>query len=124
MLGDRLPFGKPAPGRQKRTSCRRERTEWGWRYNDGREVCDLETAEGKREYRRRVEAMWLRQDKRCSLVDHFIALADATFEHGRPRGMGAGFRDDRIDVRDGHGMFVNSAACALHNGEKGSKRLP
>jgi hypothetical protein len=66
------------------------------RYPDGREVC-TETAQGRREYARRVELMLERQSYRCCLCGERLALAEATFEHQRRRGMGAAFRDDRDD---------------------------
>lgn len=80
------------------------------RYPDGREVC-LDTAEGWREYRKRVEFMWRRQDRRCCLCGKRLALQDATFEHQRRRGMAAAFRDDRIER--------NGAAHWICNRERG-----
>jgi len=68
-------------------------------YRDGREVCQDSSA-GWREYKRRVEAMLLRQGGRCCLCGRPLSLANATFEHQRRRGMGAAWRDDRI-VKDG-----------------------
>jgi hypothetical protein len=80
------------------------------RYPDGREVC-LDTREGWREYKRRVEIMWRRQNFRCCLCGKRLALQDATFEHQRRRGMGAAWRDDRVE-----GNGVSHWIC---NGERG-----
>lgn len=87
------------------------------RYHDGREMC-CDTAKGKREYSRRVEAMALRQHGVCGLGTHL--LRNPTFEHTDGRGMGAGHRDDRIV--DSEGNPKNCAACYDCNARKGSKR--
>jgi len=86
------------------------------KYSDGREICQPNAA-GWREYARRVEVMVIRQNFRCSLCNRRITKSTATFEHQRRRGMGAAFRDDRIELPDG--MWVNSAAHWVCNGEKG-----
>ena len=80
------------------------------RYRDGREVCQDSPA-GWREYKRRVEGMLQRQNFRCSLCGGRLALANATFEHQRRRGMGSAWRDDRPDR--------NGAAHWVCNAEKG-----
>jgi len=85
-------------------------------YSDGREVCQ-ENAQGYQEYTRRVEVMVQRQNYRCCLCKRRLARNDATFEHQRRRGMGAAFRDDRIE--DGAGNSVNGAAHWVCNSEKG-----
>ena len=84
-------------------------------YKDGREVC-VDSAAGWREYKRRVAVMVQRQGRRCSLCNRPLALANATFEHQRRRGMGAAWRDDRI-TKDGQDW--NGAAHWVCNGEKG-----
>jgi hypothetical protein len=84
-------------------------------YPDGREVCQDSPA-GWREYKRRVEAMLLRQGGRCCLCGKRLALSQATFEHQRRRGMGAAWRDDRI-TKDGQDW--NGAAHWVCNSEKG-----
>lgn len=84
-------------------------------YKDGREVCQ-DSAAGWREYKRRVEAMLLRQEGRCSLCRKRLALNQATFEHQRRRGIGAAWRDDRI-TKDGKDW--NGASHWICNSEKG-----
>lgn len=85
------------------------------RYPDGREVC-INTADGMREYKRRVKVMVQRQNFRCCLCNRPLSLANATFEHQRRRGMGAAWRDDRIE-KDGEDW--NGAAHWICNSEKG-----
>ena len=85
-------------------------------YPNGREVCQ-ENAAGYREYSRRVEVMVQRQNFRCCLCNRRLAARNATFEHQRRRGMGAAFRDDRIELPDG--TWVNGAAHWICNSEKG-----
>lgn len=85
------------------------------RYHDGREVCQDSSA-GWREYKRRVEVMVQRQGHRCCLCKRRLSVAAATFEHQRRRGIGAAFRDDRIEK---DGQEWNGAAHWICNGEKG-----
>lgn len=80
------------------------------RYPDGREVCEDSPA-GWREYKKRIEIMWRRQERRCCLCGERLVLADATFEHQRRRGMGAAFRNDSVES--------NGAAHWICNVEKG-----
>jgi len=90
---------------------------------DGREVCDLSTRAGQREYHLRTIQMWHRQDGICPWCRLRIAKADASFDHEVPRGMGGAFRDDRIEV-EVNGVVVWQNQC-LHlwcNIRKGSKR--
>lgn len=84
-------------------------------YPDGREVC-VNSAAGWQEYKRRVQVMWQRQGRRCCLCGSPLSLANATFEHQRRRGMGAAWRDDRIEK---DGADWNGAAHWVCNGEKG-----
>lgn len=86
------------------------------RYPDGREVC-ADSKPGRTEYHRRLKVMLQRQNHRCGLCWRPLALMNATFEHARRRGMGAAFRDDRIENADG--VWVNSAAHWVCNSEKG-----
>jgi hypothetical protein len=79
-------------------------------YPGGREVCQDSPA-GWREYKRRVELMWRRQNFRCCLCGERLALSNATFEHQRRRGMGSAWRDDRADR--------NGVAHWICNSEKG-----
>jgi 5-methylcytosine-specific restriction endonuclease McrA len=85
-----------------------------------REVC-TKTAAGRREYRKRVELMWERQDGLCALCVRPLRLEQATFDHERPRGHGGGFRDDRIEI---DGQPINAAVHGLCNLDRGSKRTP
>lgn len=85
-------------------------------YPDGREVCQDNPA-GRREYARRVQVMLQRQNYRCSLCNGRLSVARATFEHERRRGMGAAFRDDRIE--DEQGNWLNTAAHWRCNSKRG-----
>jgi hypothetical protein len=87
-----------------------------WTYRSGREVCP-KTAAGRREYQRRLEVMVVRQRGLCCLCGR--PMVWPTFEHQDGRGMGAGHRDDRIEI---DGKAYNGAACLSCNGAKGSKR--
>lgn len=84
-------------------------------YPDGRECC-VNSKAGWVEYSRRVKVMWERQERRCCLCHRPLALANATFEHQRRRGMGSAWRDDRIE-KDGEPW--NGAAHWVCNVEKG-----
>jgi hypothetical protein len=86
----------------------------------GREVC-LKTAAGVREYRKRVELMHERQLGLCAICVRPLRLEQATFDHEVPRGLGGGFRDDRIEV---DGVPQNAAVHGLCNANKGSRRVP
>ena len=85
------------------------------KYPDGREVCQDSPA-GMKEYKRRLIAMLRRQEYLCCLCGKKLYFADATFEHQRRRGMGAAFRDDRVE-KDGEDF--NGAAHWICNVEKG-----
>lgn len=88
-------------------------------YDDGREKCIEQTAEGNREYRRRTLEMRDRQDELCGTCGFWMSEDEATFDHqfGRTRGK----RDDRIWV---DGKRKNAAVHKLCNGEKGSRQIP
>lgn len=86
----------------------------------GREVC-LRTAAGVREYRKRVELMHERQMGLCAICGRPLRLEQATFDHERPRGLGGGFRDDRLTV---DGVPINAAVHGLCNSIRGSRRTP
>lgn len=85
---------------------------------NGNEVCNLDTCYGRRDYKRRVKAMWERQHGWCAICGWWMKLEEATFEHEDLRG--AGRHDDRIEV---DGKPKNFAVHGLCNGQKGSKRL-
>lgn len=114
---------KPCPskgGKKKRKRMpTKNRTEWGWKFADGREVCDRDTAKGEAEYDDRVDAMVARQNGWCKCGVSFT-VTRATFGHDIPRGNGGCYRDDRIVDENGNPM--NHAECWDCNGEKGSKR--
>jgi hypothetical protein len=91
---------------------------------DGREICDLKTASGKREYKARIKAMLLRQKGTCGLCGQPLAIEVATFDHADGRGLGGSRRDDRIFFPDGEILKeINLAAHYKCNAEKGSIRL-
>jgi hypothetical protein len=89
------------------------------RYPNGREVC-CSTPKGRAEYERRTEEMRLRQHNICARGNHFIV--NPTFDHGRSRGGGGGFRDDRI-VNEETGETMSGCSCWYCNGQAGSKPL-
>jgi hypothetical protein len=84
-------------------------------YRDGREVCQNSKA-GWLEYNRRIKVMVQRQGHRCCLCGRPLSLGNATFEHQRRRGMGAAWRDDRIEK---DGLPWNGAAHWVCNSVKG-----
>ena len=83
-------------------------------FRDGREVCNLLCKAGRDEYQRRKRVAWERQGKTCSICHKALRWADATVDHVRPRGMGAGSRDDRQE-----NVAASHAVC---NCAKGSQR--
>lgn len=97
-------------------------------YPDGREVCNLATAAGRREYEGRIDQMADRQGWRCCLEGESPVCPGslkghrATFEHEFGRGAGGAKRDDRITLPDGR--WINGAAHAACNSWKGSRYIP
>lgn len=95
-------------------------------HRDGREVCDLKTAAGRKEYQRRTELMLERQGGICCLYGYVescpgtLRYEYATFEHQDGRGMGGAKRDDRTEK---DGKPYNGAAHLLCNSIKGSLRI-
>ena len=89
-------------------------------FPDGREVCDLKTVAGRREFRLRVLLMWHRQGERCCLCHHLNFVKWMEFEHQDGKGMGGAHRDDRI-MKDG--KPYNGASCHWCNAAKGSRRI-
>lgn len=83
------------------------------------EICNLETAEGLREYKRRTYEMEKRQNFRCAICER-IAGSAMEFDHQDGRGMNGSNRNDRIT--DGLGNWMNAALCHDCNTKKGSKR--
>lgn len=86
---------------------------------DGRQLCDLSTAEGLREYKRRTQEMVTRQDELCAICGPDY-VGQLVFDHALGRGHGGAHRDDRI--LDESGQWMNAALCNNCNGRKGSKR--
>lgn len=87
---------------------------------NGRQVC-TKSAAGLREYRKRIEFMWERQEGLCALCAKPMRIAESTFDHENGRGMGAGKRDDRLIL---DGKPLNAAVHFWCNVEKGSRRTP
>jgi 5-methylcytosine-specific restriction endonuclease McrA len=63
---------------------------------DGREVCNLKTEAGRREYAIRRAAAWAMRFGFCAICEKPVPLEEATVDHILPRGMGGGKRDDRL----------------------------
>ena len=87
-------------------------------YPGGRECCNLLTAAGKAEYKHRTMLMLDRQNGLCCICHLPLMPSAATFDHERCRGLGGGFRDDRISLPDG--KWLNGAMCWICNSIKGS----
>lgn len=104
-------FPKPKDIRRKREAVHV--------FPDGREVCDLETAEGKRIYAGRTVGMAVRQNWFCRWCRLQMLRSEISFDHEDGRGMNGSHRDDRI-FRDGKPY---NGAVHLHcNLSKASKR--
>lgn len=86
----------------------KNRTEYGWKFPDGREICDLATAKGRKEYHARALAMAERQGWicGCGCGRRMFEITDMpwsmTFEHCN--GRGASKHDDRIKDENGNEM--------------------
>jgi hypothetical protein len=112
-----LAFPKPKDMHKKSTAVKVHR--------DGREVIDITTAEGCREYARRLDLMWTRQRGLCGLrispeCPKKLPRREATWDHTDGRGLGGSRREDRIEV---NGQPINCAACMSCNLLKGSRRI-
>jgi hypothetical protein len=102
-------------------------TPWGYKIGE-REICDLRTAAGKREYESRIDKMVRRQNGWCKCkkflrtieLTGYLIGERPTFGHDIPRGNGGMNRDDRI--WDSEGKPMNHAECLDCNMAKGSKR--
>ncbi len=113
---DTKSFAHPKPSKVKR------QPQPGVIIRHGREICNLKSAAGLREYKRRIEVMRQEQGGRCAIGGEPLAAADATFDHEVPRGHGGGNRQDAI-YDPVTGEPINAAVCFLHNSEKGSRRI-
>jgi hypothetical protein len=92
-----------------------------WTYPDGRQVCQLKTAAGLREYKKRLEDMRVRQEFKCAMcIGYLHMLRPARFDHEDGRGMNGSHRCDKILHEDGR--WKNAALCDGCNSRKGSKR--
>jgi hypothetical protein len=89
-------------------------------FNDGREVCIIASAAGKRKYNSRKMEMRDRQNELCCLCGQWMREDDTSFEH--QFGRGAGRQDDRIVLPDR--TRINGASHYRCNGARGSKRTP
>jgi hypothetical protein len=90
-------------------------------HRDGREICNQNTAAGKREYRNRTLEMRRRQHNLCALCRLYLEEDETTFDHEVP---GSAHRDDRITyIVDGVTKLKNFAMHKLCNGQKGSRRI-
>lgn len=98
---------------------RRKRLVPIFRMKDGKEICNLDSAEGKREYRRRTLEMRTRQNELCLWCGEWMPENDSTFDH--EFGRGAGKHDDRVTV---NGRQQNAALHGQCNGDKGSRLVP
>lgn len=78
----------------------------------------MATAEGRRTYKARTEAMEIRQDFKCAICKRVFLVM--TFDHQDGRGANAKHRDDRL--LDDKGEWKNAALCVDCNGFKGSRR--
>lgn len=105
-------FPKPYEIRKRRQAIRV--------YDDGREVCNLKTVEGKRIYVNRIERMAERQCWLCCICGKPMTFGEMTFEHSDLRGMGGARRNDRIWTPNGRP--INGAAHGWCNARKGSVR--
>jgi hypothetical protein len=96
---------------------------------DGREVCDLLTKQGRDEYVRRVDVMFVRQDKRCGLMISHECMDRSgkwprnmiCFGHPFSRGFSGGKRDDRIEI-DGKPTMAR-ALCPFCNTMQASRPI-
>lgn len=98
---------------------KRTKPAWEETFDDGRQVLNLDTAAGLREYKYRLEEMAARQENKCAICLR-IFLIRPEFDHQDGRGMNGANRDDRIV--DEHGNWINAALCHECNTNKASKR--
>ncbi len=114
----RIPRKRSKP-RRKRPELFHEFREYVKVMPDGREICNLETKQGKDVYKSRILAMLRRQERKCCNCRLPLEWNESTFEH--ENGRGAGKQDDRIMA---NGNRINGASHKLCNQQRGSKRTP
>jgi hypothetical protein len=89
--------------------------------NDGRVVCNLKSAAGRREYECTILKMWARDRGICCICGKYVPDDEATFEHTDLRS--GGRRNDRPQYEKPNGQVIrNGVAHGLCNSMKGSKR--
>lgn len=102
----------------------------GWKKvaHDGREILNLRTVKGRKEYSFRKEIAAQRQRNVCCLFGECPTCPRLllgyyfSFEHEFGRGHGGGKRDDRIEITvNGLTFWVNGAAHFECNAWKGSR---
>lgn len=117
-MSDLPMFPKPGQVKKRQEAIRVMR--------DGREICNMNCAEGRRIYADRVRQMWERQGRKCGLQispqckakKGYLHIKEAQFDHEIPRG--GGRRDDRIQI---NGKNVSHAVCGFCNCLRGSRKL-
>jgi hypothetical protein len=88
---------------------------------DGRWICNLKSAEGKRMYQAFIFDMWNKQAFACCLCRKPLSFEEATFEHTDLRG--GGRRNDLPEYTKPNGQVIrNGVAHGICNSQKGSKR--
>ena len=85
--------------------------------DDGREICNRATPEGRAEYEYRKILLWIRQDGVCCNCKRRLKLKFATFEHERLRG-----RDIDERLEDERGIPLNGVSHERCNLLRGSRR--
>lgn len=86
----------------------------------GREICQLETAEGARIYRSRTLSMRKRQKELCRWCGLWMAEDETTFDHDEMRSV---HHDDRIcKLVNGVMKAINAAVHKLCNVARGSQK--
>src|ERR1700744_2818304 len=83
-------------------------------YSDGRLVIDLDMPQGREMRAKIIAQAWERDHHLCGICQRYVCLLEAVWDHIKPRGMGGGFRDDRLENIQ--------AVHPVWNGLKGSQR--
>lgn len=89
--------------------------------NDGRVVCNLKSAEGRRQYEQWKFEMYVRDCQHCCICHKYVRFEEATFEHTDLRS--GGKRDDRpVYLKPNGDLVINGVAHGICNVQRGSKR--